>query len=204
MIELRARERIGSRVAVAPADGDGRCYRDKDMITDGRRELVEVASGKLDIGVGSVVEMDLHSHLEAELSDAFDDTGSCAVRRCSGDDEIVRAYPVTVVQRRWSEEGRHELIGWVVVASGRRPHLLEIAVSDDRNLVSDLHRLFLIVGDEHGGDLHLFDEISQPTAKLFSNLGIKGTERLVEEEHTGCDGKGSGKSHPLTLAPGEL
>ena len=109
----------------APADRDGGCHGDKDVIADRQVELVEVASGELHVGVGPVVEMDLDADLEAELGDPFDHARPGAV---DGAVVMTRSCGRTQSpswQRRRTEEGRDELVGRVVVALGRRADLLE-------------------------------------------------------------------------------
>ncbi|MNG37708.1 hypothetical protein D3C84_1251360 [compost metagenome] len=44
----------------------------------------------------------------------------------------------------------------------------------------------------------------QPAAQLFTDLGIEGAERLVEQQHLWLHRQGTGQRNALTLAAGEL
>ncbi len=110
----------------------------------------------------------------------------------------------TAERRDRTEEAHHEVVGRVVVQLVGSTDLLDRAVVDDDDLVGDLHRLFLVVGDEHGGDVHLVVQPAQPVAQLLADLRVERTERLVEQQHLRLDGERAGQRHALPLAAGEL
>ena len=77
-------------------------------------------------------------------------------------------------------------------------------VVHDRDAVGDLHRLLLVVGDEHGRDVDLVVQAPQPRAQLGAHLGVERAERLVEQQHARLDRQRAGERHALALAAGEL
>ena len=95
------------------------------------------------------------------------------------------------------------LAGCVVQLVGRAD-LLDRAVVDHHDLVGDLHRLLLVVGDEHRGDVHLVVQPAQPVAQLLADLRVERAERLVEQQHLRLDGERTGQRHALALAAGQL
>ena len=92
----------------------------------------------------------------------------------------------------------------LVVDLARGADLLDLAAVHHRDPVGDLHRLLLIVGDEHGGDVLLVVQAPQPGAQLGADGGVERAERLVEQQHLRLDGERPGERHPLALAAGEL
>ncbi len=103
-----------------------------------------------------------------------------------------------------ADEAHHELALRLLVEVARPADLLDHAVVHHRDLVGDLHRLLLVVGDEDGRDVHLFVEAPQPFAQLRAHARVEGAERLVEQEHLGLDRERAGERHPLPLAAREL
>ena len=70
--------------------------------------------------------------------------------------------------------------------------------------VRDIERLRLVVGDQHGGDVHLVVQPAQPGPQILANLGVQRTERLVEQQHLRIDRERARQRHALTLPAGEL
>ena len=103
-----------------------------------------------------------------------------------------------------TDEAHDELRRGVVVELARRPDLLDAAVVHDGDLVGDLHRLLLVVGDEHGRDVDDVVEVREPVAKLGANARVEGAEWLVEEQHLRLGRERAGQPHPLALAAREL
>ena len=100
---------------------------------------------------------------------------------------------------------RHdEVVGGPLVERHRVADLLDAALVEHRDPVGDVERLLLVVGDEHGRDVHLVVQAAQPLAQVGAHLGVEGTERLVEQQHLRVDGERPGQRHPLALAAGEL
>ena len=75
---------------------------------------------------------------------------------------------------------------------------------EDDDAVGDLHRLLLVVRDEHGRDVDLVVQAPQPLAQLGADVGVERAERLVEQQDLGLDGQRAGERHALALAAGEL
>jgi hypothetical protein len=57
------------------------------------------------------------------------------------------------------------------------------------------------VGDEHGRELELGEEIGELVANLLAGDGIEGAERLVEEKDARLTRERARQSDALTLAP---
>ena len=75
-------------------------------------------------------------------------------------------------------------------------------ITDD--LVGDVHRLLLVVGDEERRHVDLVVQAAQPLAQLGADLGVERAERLVEQQHLRLDRQRARERHPLALAAGEL
>ena len=105
---------------------------------------------------------------------------------------------------RVADEAQDELRGGSVVELGRRADLLEPAVVEDGDPVGDLHRLLLVVRDEHRRHVHLLVQAAQPVAQLGAHAGVERAERLVEQEDARLRGERARESHPLPLAAREL
>ena len=103
-----------------------------------------------------------------------------------------------------ADESHHEVVGGPVVQLVGIAHLLDLAVIDDHDPVGDLHRLLLVVGDEHGGHVHLVVQPSQPRPQVLAHVGVERAERLVQQQHLGLDRQRPGEGHALALAAGEL
>ncbi len=44
----------------------------------------------------------------------------------------------------------------------------------------------------------------EPQSQFFSDFGVEGTERLVQQQYTGLHGEGARQRDPLPLPAGEL
>ena len=75
---------------------------------------------------------------------------------------------------------------------------------DHGDLVGDLHRLVLVVGDEDRGHVDDVVQLAQPLAQLSANASVEGAERLVEQEHLWLGCEGAGEAHALPLAARQL
>ena len=78
------------------------------------------------------------------------------------------------------------------------------ALVHDHDAVGDLERLFLVVGDEHAGDVNLVVQPAQPLAQLLAHLGVERAERLVEQQHLRLGRERPRQRDALPLAAGEL
>jgi hypothetical protein len=110
-----------------------------------------------------------------------------------------RADPV-----RRADEAHHELGLRVVVEVGRAARLLDRPVVHDHDLLGDVHRLLLVVGDEDRRHMDLVVQAAEPLAELHPHPRVQRPERLVEQQHLRLDGERPRQRHPLTLAAGEL
>ena len=70
--------------------------------------------------------------------------------------------------------------------------------------VGDLHRFFLVVGDEHRRDVHLVVQSPQPRAQLLAHLRVERAERLVEQQHLRLHRERPRQRHALALSAGQL
>ena len=86
------------------------------------------------------------------------------------------------------ELGHERALGALVELLGRA-HLLDPPVVEHDDLVGNLERLALVVGDEQAGHVDLVVKFSQPGAKLVANLGVKGAEGLIEQKDLRLGGK---------------
>jgi hypothetical protein len=82
--------------------------------------------------------------------------------------------------------------------------LLDAAFVHHCNPVGNFQRLFLIVGDEHAGDVHFVVQLAQPAAQLQTDLRVQRAERFVEQQDAGFDRQSACQRDPLALASGEL
>jgi hypothetical protein len=55
-----------------------------------------------------------------------------------------------------------------------RADLLDTAVVHDDDAVSHLHRLFLVMGDEHRGRAHFVVQPAQPAPQVLAHLSSQG------------------------------
>ena len=72
------------------------------------------------------------------------------------------------------------------------------------DLVGDLHRLFLVVRDDHRRRVRLVVEAAEPLPQLGPHAGVERAERLVEQQHRRIDRERAGEPHALPLAAREL
>jgi hypothetical protein len=101
-----------------------------------------------------------------------------------------------------SSSRKHEGRVRLVVDLVGRADLLDLSLAHHHDAVGELERLFLVVGDEHGGMPRLLVDLHQPAAKLFADLGVERAERLVEQKQPGLDGERSRKRNALALTAG--
>ena len=111
------------------------------------------------------------------------------------------APPISV---RLTDERHHELVGRLLVHVPRRADLLDAPLAHHDDLVGDLHRLLLVVRDDHRGRVRLVVEPPEPVSQLRPDAGVQRAERLVEEEHSRVDRERAGEPHALPLPAREL
>ena len=78
-----------------------------------------------------------------------------------------------------------------------RAGLLDAPVVHDDDLLGDLHRLLLVVGDEDGRHVDLVVQPAQPLAQLGAHLRVERAEGLVEQQHLRLHGQRAGERHAL-------
>jgi hypothetical protein len=116
----------------------------------------------------------------------------------------VRSHEPAIESRDRTEETHHERIRRIVVDVVRSPDLLNPTTGKHDDVVRDVHRLFLIMRDEHGRHVHLVVQPTQPRTQFLAHLRIECAERLVKQQHLRLDRECARKGHPLPLAAGEL
>ena len=92
----------------------------------------------------------------------------------------------------------------VVVEVLGRAALADDPVPDHRHLVGHRQRLVLVVGDEHGGDAAVAEDLrtsDRTEARREASSEENGSSSRTSD---GLDGQGPGQGHPLLLAAGEL
>ena len=103
-----------------------------------------------------------------------------------------------------ADELGDEFVGGLFIDLARGADLLEVAAGEDDDAVGHLHSLFLVVGDEQGGDVEVVVEMHEPLAQFLPDLGVHGAEGFVEQEHGGLGGEGAGNGDALALAARQL
>jgi hypothetical protein len=74
-------------------------------------------------------------------------------------------------------------------------------LAHDGDAVGDGERLFLVVGDVHGGDAQVLLDLAQLRAQAQADLGVEGGQRLVEEQDLGLASEGAGQGHRCCWPP---
>ena len=148
--------------------------------------------------------MELDLRIAPEDRDAHDHCFDRAVRGLVAKLDVVWSHEDVTKRLCVSDKRHHELARGLVVELVRAADLLEAAMVHNRNLVRDLHRLVLVVGDEDGGDVDDIVKLSQPLAQLSANASVEGAERLVEQEHLRLGRERAREAHALPLSAREL
>ena len=155
-----------------------------------------------DLRTARVVELDLR--IAAEDRDPHDHRLDGAVGGLVEELDVVRPDEDVADRLSVADERHHELARGLVVELARAADLLELAVVDHGDLVGDLHRLVLVVGDEDRRHVDDVVQLAQPLAQLRANASVEGAERLVEQEHLRLGRERAGEAHALPLAAREL
>ena len=92
----------------------------------------------------------------------------------------------------------------VMVNLVRTADLLDAAFVHHRDAVGNFQRLFLIVGDEHAGDVNFVVQLAQPAAQFQPDFRVQRAEGFVEQQDAGLDGQRARQRDPLALASGKL
>ena len=116
----------------------------------------------------------------------------------------MRAHPVLAEPVDRADEGHDELVRGVLVEVARLAGLLDLALVHEDDPVGDVHRLLLVVRDQHGRHVDVVVQAAQPGAELLADAGVERAERLVQQQHLGLDGQSARQGHPLALPAGEL
>src|SRR2546423_5180415 len=165
------------------------------------------------------VEGDDVAGLGAEVGDIDHEAGGGALARCGagigvqqadllgadGEAALPAGYGpgrFVVEQVRRADEAGHEGGGGMLVELGRRRHLHDTSLIEDRDSVAHGERFLLVVGDEDEGDPHLGLDGLQLPLHLLPELEVEGPERLVEQHYLGSPYHGPGQRHPLALPAG--
>ena len=81
----------------------------------------------------------------------------------------------------------------------RRIDLLQVALVHDGDSIRGHHRLGLIMGHVHHGDLELVVQPADFEAHLLAQVRIEVGERFVQQQHGGLDHNGPRQGHALLL-----
>ena len=82
--------------------------------------------------------------------------------------------------------------------------MLDPAGVHHHDTVGDLHRLFLVVRDDHGRGVRLVVQTAEPDPQLLAHARVECAERFVEQQHLRIDCERARQTHALPLAAGEL
>ena len=97
-----------------------------------------------------------------------------------------------------------EGIGGEVADFVRGADLLDFALVDKDDSISDFEGFVLIVGYEEAGQMGSVVEAAQPVAQFLSDFGIEGTKGFVEQEDFRFDSQSAREGNTLPLTSGEL
>ena len=147
---------------------------------------------------------ELDADLEAEVDDALDERLDAAAVGLGEDLDVVGAQEGVAEAVDGADERHHELVARALVELVRRAGLLDPAFVHHDDLLGDLHRLLLIVGDEDRRHVDFLVQPAQPLAQLAPDLRVERAERLVQQQHPRLHRQRPGQRHPLELAAGEL
>ena len=98
----------------------------------------------------------------------------------------------------------HELAFRSGIQRLRLIDLLNLPRTHDDDPVRQLQRLFLIMGDEHTGEIQLIMQIPQPPTQILAYLRIQSTEGFVQQQYLWLHGEGPGKGDSLFLPTRQL
>src|SRR5437660_6659898 len=103
-----------------------------------------------------------------------------------------------------AEEVVHKRSRGLVIDLFRRTDLFNASVIHDYDAVGHFERLFLIVCDEHAGDVDFVVKLTQPPPQLQPNFRIKCTKWFVEQQDAGFDSQCACQCYTLSLSTGKL
>jgi len=103
-----------------------------------------------------------------------------------------------------AQELQHEGRGRMVVDLVGRALLFDAALVHHHHAVGHFHRLFLVVGDEDAGHVHLVVQPAQPAPQLLAYLGVQRAEGFVEQQHLGLHRQRTRQRDALALAAAQL
>ena len=146
-------------------------------------QLLQLGAGQLRPDLGAVAEHELDPDLEAEGDDPLHHRLLGALVGVEHDLHVVRAHVVLAEPVDLADEAHHELVGGVLVEVVGAARLLDPALVHHHQLLGDVHRLLLVVGDEDRRHVHLLVEVAQPGAQVLADLGVERAEGLVEQQH---------------------
>ncbi len=89
---------------------------------------------------------------------------------------------------------------------GSGPALVRLscrAAAGQGEVIADAERLVAVVGDVHGGDFEIGQQLLQQGTHVFARWLIQRGQRLVEQQQAGPDSQGTGESDPLALTAAE-
>ena len=111
---------------------------------------------------------------------------------------------VPLQHARRADEPRDERRGGLVVDLIGRADLLDAALVHDDDLVRELERLVLVVGDEQRRHAELAVQLVEPVPQVLAHPGVQRAERLVQQQHARTGRERAGERDALALPAGEL
>ncbi len=103
-----------------------------------------------------------------------------------------------------AEEGGDEARGGRAYSSCGRAHLQQPPEIHDADAVGQGEGLFLVMGDQDGGDAELALHLADGAAQLLADLGVERAEGLIEQQHLGLVRQRARHRDALLLAAGQL
>ena len=94
----------------------------------------------------------------------------------------VAVQHLSVQHIRRADEAGDERGGGFVVDLVRAADLFDLAFVHDDDLVGELHRLLLVVGDQQAGHAQLTVKLIEPATQVLADLRIERAERFVQEQ----------------------
>src|SRR3546814_6686244 len=86
----------------------------------------------------------------------------------------------------------------------RGADLLDAAMIHDHHLVRHGQRLFLVMGDEYGGDAQLALDLLELGPHFLTQIGVQRGQGLVEKQYVRLDDDGAGERDALLPDAGKL
>ena len=77
---------------------------------------------------------------------------------------------------------------------------MDFALRHDDHKIGHGHGFALVMGDNNGRDTQFLLQLLKLNLHAFAQLGVKGRERLIQQEQFWFQRQGPGNGHPLFLS----